>query len=230
MNDMPNNDQSNSRHSAIRIAIATSALAIGVACWCGCGHDARLAGQKVRDVQVHAVTMYGQTLDAQATPEQVAFAALQAIREDISAKTPQAREAALDKEFELAAANEIQSHNHSSMGRDEYIYNVVYRWAPTVSYYVADFPSTWEQAQKRFGPKKLTLLPTAKSEGNAKECEIPIEVADPNGDPNAHVVILIWLNQDHGFWRVMHFGFDTSRRKLEVTSSVNPIAPVNTGG
>ncbi|MBI3833823.1 MAG: hypothetical protein HY287_05790 [Planctomycetes bacterium] len=219
MNRMLKNDQFHIRSYTPSAVIAILAFAIGLACWCGCGHDARLAGQKVQNVQVKAVTLYGQTLDAQATPEQVAFAALQAIREDVLATTTQAREAALDKEFDLAAADEIQSRNHSSMGRDEFIYNVVYRWAPTVSYYVADFPTTWEQAQKRFGPKKLTPLPTAKSEGSAKECEIPIEVADPNGDPNARVIILIWLNQDHGFWRVMHFGFDTSRRKLEVTSS-----------
>ena len=214
-----------------RILIAGLALALGLAFWCGCGHDTRLAGQKVRSVQVHTASLYGLTLDPKATPELVAFAALQAICEDVKAPTPKARDAALDKEFELAAADEIQSRNHSSMGRDEFIYNVVYRWAPTVSYYVSDFPSTWEQAEKRFGPKKFSPAPTTQKDSSSpRECELPIEVADPGGDPNASVVILIWLAQDQGYWRVLHFGFDQTRRKVEVTSSANPTVPVGNGG
>jgi len=211
-------------------AVLGLALAVGISTWCGCEHDTRLAGQNVHDVEVQAVTMYGQSLDANATPEQVAFAALQAIREDVQAKTPQERQTALNKEFELAAADEIQARNHSSTSRDEFIYNVVYRWTPTISYYVADFPKTWEQAEKRFGPRKFSPASATNSEVTAKECELPIEVADPNSDPNASVVILIWLNRDHGYWRIMHFGFDQSRRKIEVTSNANPTTVTPSGG
>lgn len=196
-----------------------------VAVWCDCGRDTRLAGQKVRDPQVRTVTMYGQTLDQQASPEQVGFATLQAIRDDFKAKARVDRDAALDKEFDLAAANEIQARNRSSMSRNEYIHNVVYRWTPTASHYVDDFPSTFEQAKSRFVARKAA--PAAGSK--ASECELGIELADANGDPNAHVVLLIWLAQDQGYWRVLHLGFDATRRTLAIASSAAPPHAVESG-
>ena len=34
------------------------------------------------------------------------------------------------------------------------------------------------------------------------------------GDPNARVVMVIYLAQDSGFWRVLHLGFDQARRSI----------------
>ena len=63
----------------------------------------------------------------------------------------------------------------------------------------------------------------------AQECELAIEVDDPSGDPNARVVMLVWLAQDKGLWRVMHFGFDPETRKVEGTAKVRPTPkrPIN---
>ena len=133
---------------SIGAAVAVAAATLIV--WCGCSGDARLAGQKIRTVTVRSVSLYGLTLDQQASPEQVAYVLLRAIRDDVSAKNREDRGAALDKEFDLCAAEVIQSKNYTSLPRDEFIHNVVYHWAPTVSHYVGDFETEWSKAAGRF--------------------------------------------------------------------------------
>jgi hypothetical protein len=46
------------------------------------------------------------------------------------------------------------------------------------------------------------------------ECEVLMEVDDPSGDPNARVVMIVYLARDKGFWRVLHLGFDQTRRSI----------------
>jgi len=195
------------RYAGLMLSVAVL-LGVGL----GCGRDVRLAGRKLRTVVVKAVNHYGVTLDERASAEQVAYVLLRAIRDDVRAVTPAEREAALDVQFDLAAANEIQARNRSSMARDEWVYNVVYRWVPTVSHYVGDFETEWDNARVRFvrrGPEPAKDPPSPNA-----ECEVAMTVADPNGDPNAQVVIVVWLAQDKGFWRVLHLGFDPKRRSV----------------
>ena len=189
----------------------TSTAAGALAVWCGCGGDARLAGQKIRSATVRSVTHYGVTLDQQAAPEQVAFVLLRAIRDDVSAKSKEEREAALDKQFDLCAANVLQKRNRTSMPRDEFIHSVVYHWAPTVSHYVGDFEMERDKAAARFVRK----TPKTEAKASPEECEVHMELADPSGEPKARVVVVIWMVQDGGFWRVTHLGFDPSRRSIE---------------
>jgi hypothetical protein len=47
-----------------------------------------------------------------------------------------------------------------------------------------------------------------------EQCEVVMEVDDPSGDPNARVVMIIWLARDNGFWRVVHLGFDATARSV----------------
>ena len=187
-------------------ATAASALAV----WCGCGSDARLAGHRIRSVTVRSVTHYGLTLDQQGTPQQVAFVLLRAIRDDVSAKTKDDREAALDKQFDLCAANVLEKKNPTKMPRDEFIHSVVYHWAPTVSHYVGDFETEWDKAAARLVRKKST----ADSTSSLEECEVHMELADPGGDLKARVVMVIWMARDEGFWRVTHLGFDPTKRSV----------------
>ncbi len=194
------------------LGLVTAAAVPAVVFWCGCGHDARLAGQKIRSPKVGTVTHYGVTLDRQAAPEQVAFVALRAIREDVSAKTDAERQAALDKQFDLCAANVLAAKNVSSLPRDEFIHSVVYHWAPTVAHYVGDFETEWEKASARCVRRESN--PAKESKGGATEAEIAMQVRDPGGDPNASVVLLVWLAQDEGYWRVTHLGFDPTRRTM----------------
>ncbi len=178
----------------------------------GCSRDVRLDDQKIRTVTVKAVMLYGENLDVNASPEKVAYVALRAIKEDFEAKSDADREAALDKQFEVCAASELYRSNKTSLSRDEWVHNVVYRWTPTVSHYVADFPTTWEQASTRLVNRKTDAI--ADHPSGAKLSEIAMEVDDPSGDANARVILLVWLAQDDGFWRVTQLGFDRTRRSL----------------
>ena len=187
--------------------VGAALLAAGTAC--GCGRDTRLSGTKVRDVKVRTVTHYGVTLGQEASPEQVAYVVLRAVRDDFNAKTAADRDAALDIQFDLCAAGELASRNRTSLTAQEFIHNVVYRWTPTVSHYVGDLPLDWESANSRLVRRTPTEAKNARAGG--QECELAMEVADPGGDPNARVLMLIWLAQDAGYWRIVHFGFEPKR-------------------
>ncbi len=207
----------NFRASTLLVLVVTSG-----AVWCGCGRDVRLAGKTVRHVQVGPVSHYGVTLDQAATPEQVAFVALRAIREDYFAGTPAERESASDIQFDVSAADVIAGRNRSSLSRDEAIHHVVTHWAPGISHYAGDFEVTVEKAVARFKNRG-----TSKStSGDVTECELALEVADPSGDPAARVVILVWLAKDGGLWRVMHFGFEPKRA---LTNAKIPAGQPTTG-
>ena len=203
--------------------VGVFAACISLAIAGGCTRDVRLDGQKVRSVVVRPVSLFGLKLNESAPPEKVAYAALQAIREDFAATTDAQREEALDKQFDLCAANVIQARNHKSLTRDEFVHNVVYRWTPTVSHYVGGFDTTWKEP--RGGFRRRTMTPIEGSHDKAQECELAIEVDDPSGDPNARVVMLVWLAQDKGLWRVLHFGFDPKTRTVEGTARVRQPPP-----
>lgn len=184
----------------------------------GCSRDVRLAGKNVKSVEVGPVTHYGMTLDENAGPEQVAFVALRAIREDMEADGAAAREASLDVQFSVSAANVLQAGNSTSLTRDEFVYGVVSRWTPTVSHYVGDFETEWDQAQARLHRRAVTRLGTRpEDELTGEECEVAMQVRSPDGNPNSDVVLLVWLAKDRGLWRVTHLGFDLSTRSLTGT-------------
>ncbi len=180
------------------------------AAWLGCSQDARLAGHQIPSVTVRSVTHYGLTLDQQASPEEVAFVALRAIRDDFEAKTPRARKDALAIQFDLAAANEIQNRNRTSTSRDEFIYKAVRSWTPTVSHYAPNFETEWERAK----PRLIRRESKEPVQPNVVACEMAMEVNDPGGDNNARVVLVVWLAKDSGLWRVTHLGFDPERRSI----------------
>lgn len=161
------------------------------------------------------------TLDQTSTPEQVAFVALRAIKEDFFAATPEQRRAATDIQFDVAAADVIASRNRSSLARDEYVHHVVSRWTPAVSHYAADFEMEAPLALSRFTNRGLS-----KSSGaEAAECELAMEVNDPTGDPAGNVVMLAWLAKDGGLWRVTHFGFEPKRALASSKTTALPSAP-----
>jgi hypothetical protein len=172
-----------------------------------CRRDARLADKKLRNPMVKPVSAYGMTLDEQSSPKQVAFATLRAIRDDFLAPDREAREKALDTQFALCAANKISEKNITSLSREEWLYEVVSKWTPTVSHYVPDFPVDWEKAEKR-----LKLRGPIESAEGATTCDVLMEVDNVKAgrDPNARVVLVVWLVKDSGFWRVTHLGFDAN--------------------
>ena len=126
-------------------------------CWLttGCSRDVRLTGRTIPSVTVRAVTHYGVTLDEPASPEQVAYVLLRAIRDDFLAGDEAAREAALAIQFDVCAARELAARNPTSAHRDEFIYSIVHHWTPTVSHYVHDFEPDWAKSQGRFVRRDL---------------------------------------------------------------------------
>lgn len=186
--------------------------ALGPAMWTGCSRDVRLAGRKLRSVTVGTVTHYGVKLDEKASPQQVAYVVLRAIRDDFLAKSSEDREAALDRQFDLCAANVLDARKRGKISREELIYNVVYRWTPTVSHYSHDIETEWEKARERF--VLLAERPVTGSKNGQTECQVLMEVDDPSDDPNARAVLVVFLVKDSGFWRVSHLGFKPGRRSI----------------
>ncbi len=180
--------------------------------WCACGSDTRLAGKKLRSPTVKTVAHYDITLDQSATPKQVAYVALRAIRDDVLAENREQREAALDKQFDVCAAGVIAGRNKTSLPRDEFLHKVVYHWAPTAAHYVADFPTDWESADARLVVENEA--PPKDAKADRPEASVAIALADPSHDPRASVVLKVWLVQDAGYWRVTHLSFDPARRSL----------------
>ncbi|MEK6675008.1 MAG: hypothetical protein AABZ47_05060 [Planctomycetota bacterium] len=163
-------------------------------------------------MKVKTVSHYGLTLDQHAGPEHVAFVALRAIREDVEATAILDREKALGVQLDVAAANRIQERNNSTLARDGFVYTVVRQWAPTVSHYVKDFELDWEKAKGRLIRREVK----DKSGAASSEAEVLLEVNEPSGDPRARAVLVVWMELDGGFWRVMHLGFDQGKRSIHV--------------
>lgn len=182
----------------------------------GCDRDVRLAGRNVRHVEVHAVNHYNMNLNEQASPEQVAYVALRAIVDDFSATNEEDRETALQKQFDVTAANVIQSRNRTKLSRDEFLYNVVNHWTPTVSHYVQSFDADWDAMKSRLVRKNGNS--GSSSDKDVSECSVLLEADDPGGDPLARVVVVVWLAKDSGFWRVVHLGFDPHHRAIKKTA------------
>lgn len=188
--------------------LAFSFLAVaGISVWCGCGRDVRLAGKKIRHVQPMPVTRYGVTLDQSASPEQVAYVALRAIREDVLAAKRAERDAAIDIQFDVSAPGVIKARNRTSLSEDEYVYRVVTHWGPTVAHYAGDFELESAAAIARLKDRGSTKA----ASNEAAETELAMDVSDPSGDPAAKVVMLVWLAKDDGLWRITHLGFEPKR-------------------
>lgn len=198
-------------HRALHILLG-AVLSIGFAC-AGCNRDVRLAGESVpENVTVSSVTMYNLELDGQADPQMVAYAALRAIADDFRARSDAERQEALDKEFQLCAPEAISSRNRTNLSRDEWVFNVVHRWTPTVSHYISQFPSSFEEAKGRMVVRGRDLR--SRHTDDATECAVLMEVADPSGQPEAQVVLVVWMAKEAGHWRVTHLGFDGERRSI----------------
>jgi len=175
----------------------------------GCREDVRLAGKHIRKASVRTVTHYGVTLDQEASPKDVAYVLLRAIRDDFLAKDHAQREAALDVQFDICAANEIQRRNRRSLSRDEFIHTVVSQWTPTVSHYACSFETDRGTARACF------VVRAPESEASVpQECEVLMEVVDPDGNASAGAVMVIYMVKDGGYWRVTHLGFKPARRSI----------------
>ena len=194
-------------------------VAAGCVFACGCQRDATLTGADIRKAEVRVVTDQGLVLDEQATPAQVAFVLLRAIRDEVRAPDPDTRERAFQRQFDLCAPETIYQAHHRfytrligsyTADRDETVYKVVRSWAPSVARYVDSFDLDWPAAEGLFA---RSAVGKAASDGS-EITSVLVEAADPNGDPNASAVVKIDLTREKGFWRVRWVGFWPKNRHL----------------
>ncbi|RJP38296.1 MAG: hypothetical protein C4547_04715 [Phycisphaerales bacterium] len=197
----------------------------------GCERNVRLADKTVPTVTVRPVTHYGVALDEDATPEDVAYVLLRALRDDVNAASDEDRRRALDVQFDLAAPNAITSAlRHQRLTRDEAIYQVVTHWAPIVAYYVDNFDFDLATARQQ-----LAATPSHVGTDGQTVCAVVVPLADPGGDERAAVFLEIMLARekagDRGaagssngkeFWRVVQLQFETRRRPPQAALPLLP--------
>lgn len=199
-------------HRAIHVTYV-ACLALAALPLCGCGRDARFVGKNLpTDLTVRPVTHYGLTLDDKATPEQVGFVLLRAMKEDFAAKDPEARKAAMNILYDITAMEDILALHPASLNPADSIYTVVKNWTPTVAHYAAQLPTEWESAKDRLTTTKPH--PSKTGRVGVMECQVLFQFDDPQGDTNGRVVFFGALVQDKGLWRVRSVGFFPNRRVL----------------
>ncbi len=186
----------------------------------GCERNVRLVGKDLPSVKVAPVTHYGVTLDESASPEEVVYVLLRAIRDDVTAADDEARHAALKVQFDVAAPTAILSVlRNPRLSRDESIYQVVTHWAPIVAYYVDNFDFDLPAARER-----MRVAPTQIGAAGQSLCGVGLPLADPSGDARAAVLLEVLMakekpsggtaaaSDDAGLWRVVQLQFEKRGR------------------
>jgi hypothetical protein len=199
-----------------RNMLTASAAVLVLTLASGCQQDDTRAGdQKLRSPQVGTVSHYGLTLDQDASPTEVTYVLLQALREDFLAETQAERDAALDKQFDVSAANLLRQANPLSISGDEFLNRIVFLWTPVVAHYVDSLDFTWEDAQARLVEGNMAQ-PFKLGGEDIPATKVLVELADPSGDPNAQVVLGVSMVKDAGYWRVRKLEYDMRNREIAI--------------
>ncbi len=192
--------------------MAAVPLAIVLGCGLGCSEDARLAGKAIPHVEVRTVEDQNITLSPEASPKQVAFVLLRAIRDDILAgEDLEAREKALDRQLAVCDPDYIHDlylrfyGDRATTRRDEWVYGKVHVWAPTLAYYVDafDFDLPTAEALMVEGGD-----PVEKWAGQTTHVDLP--AGNPKDVGAADVIVRVRLHrpgEEQGHWRVFSIGF-----------------------
>ena len=192
--------------------MAAVPLVMVLGCGLGCSEDARLAGTAIPHVEVRTVEDQNITLGPEASPKQVAFVLLRAIRDDILAGGDlEARQKALHRQLAVCDPDYIYDLYLRFYGdlaktrRDEWVYRKVHVWAPTLGYYVdaLDFDlSTAEGLMVEGG------APAEKWDGTTTH--VDLTVANTKDVGAADVMVRVRLHrsgEEQGHWRVFGVGF-----------------------
>lgn len=175
--------------------------------------DAQIARVRSLTATVRTVTDAGLTLDENATPQQVVYAVLQAIKDDVRAGNDQdIRRQAIDRQLALCAPEEIDlrfGRSRSIESREEAIYRVVGQWGAVVSYYVDDLDANVESMT---ADMKVTTLPRdqANRAGTSELRKVILTLADPQApdDSTRRARLRIDVAKVSNHWRVCHIGYE----------------------
>lgn len=168
---------------------------------------------ELKSTLVAPVELYGQTLGPEATPQQVAYALMQAMRDDVKASQAHDREgymAAFQKQLDLAAPKRIHK-NLRSLGAtsetptqaelDDNVYRVVRFWASIPARYVDSFEPDAEVAMAAMRVKTLP----------GGDARVSYDVTDPVD--GSRVTFQVFLAQEpdaagtQKYWRVYRLGY-----------------------
>ncbi|MCG3130264.1 MAG: hypothetical protein FLDDKLPJ_01018 [Phycisphaerae bacterium] len=187
----------------------------------GCGRDARLAGKQVRDVQVRAVEHFGIRLDAAASAEQVVEVLVRALHADVNAPTRADRDAAIDIQLDVCAAETLSRSKHAGRTREEWLYQGVSSWAPAVAHYLRGDES-------RLSAVLGSVVAVEHEDGGEPVAEARLTLSDP-ADPSGGVYAIVRLVREIAaggsgseaakFWRVSGVYFQPGRRPAPAPQS-----------
>lgn len=159
----------------------------------------------------------GQTLDAQAPPEQVAWALLCVLRQRAEAADRAAAREALSQQCALAHVEYLRSRFQKASRRtpadvDAAILELIDGWLPIVNYYTRFFDRDFEQARSR-----MNIRRQAPAGDGTRFTGIEVDYALPSeghGGPaglSIGVTIRVTLvRTEAGFWRVVRVGYGRS--------------------
>ncbi|MCH8963553.1 MAG: hypothetical protein IIB58_01220 [Planctomycetes bacterium] len=186
-------------------------VATGAVLACGCT-DRR--GQQVRDyvpASNDVVTSHGMTLDENATPEQVVWVLLSAIREDVRTKVNSPDWKDLMK-LQCRLANvELLRSRADAAGRSQYLdsdslfFSIVRGWAPALNCYTESFDDEFEAAKARMTSKPINdpRLPEKYHPIQVVNYVLPAVESDGSACLNGGVNIQFALSKtQNGYWRV----------------------------
>jgi hypothetical protein len=189
--------------------------AMGLVLAIGCSEDARLADHDIPTIEAGPVHDQGIVLGPEASPKEVAFVLLRAIRDDVRAGADhEARQAALERQMAVCDPDFIYGLYRRAFGkravfsRDEWVFKKVRLWAPAFSYYADSFDLDLANAQSRMIEGKVEAH--AGLSGETVSVDLPAK--DPEGSSAADVMVRVWLHRhEHAGWRAFHVGFAKTR-------------------
>ncbi len=188
----------------------------------GCGSD-----EDIPPAVVKPVTAYGLTLDNKATPQEVAFALLRSIADDVKAAQAydtKAQKQALLITHSLAACNTIagklalsdaQGDRTKAGLRDKKIYAFVKDWAAIVAHYVRSFDTDPQAATRRMEVRGRTQ----KSLHLYYDVSHDPAETDPAKRQTATIDIELVQEQADGlsYWRVARVSFAPPKPRVQLS-------------
>jgi hypothetical protein len=198
-----------SSHVGLVLGVTATALC----CWvAGCADESRSVGKHIRHHVVETVVDQGVTLDRNAGAEEVVYVFLRAVADDYGAGDDMdLREAAFDRQLAVCAPDYMFGRVfRKSLGRDKAVQEIVWRWAPVLGHYRADFSASLSEAKERMIVARRGEAP----EGDGTYGDAFIEFASPDGDPNASVVAKFLIVREKGYLRIAQVGYEKRIRHL----------------
>lgn len=170
--------------------------------------------EDLRPAVVGPVELHGMSLDANATPQQVAYALMQALKETATAgrlhkRDRELRKKLIENELQLAAPQRIYRNLHAdaemasvtARQRDEAVYRIVKLWAPIAARYVDSFAADPARVIAGIRLKQLS----------GADVQVSYDVTDPVDQ--SRVTFQVYLTQESGpgggpkYWRAYRLGY-----------------------